>query len=132
MRIQPVDWQDRRLVRQFLELPRQVYRAIPQWVPPLETDARAWLDRRRNPFYRHSAAGFWLALDGARPVGRLAALDNRRYNDFNREQTAFFYLFECETQRGRRRLGARARVDQTHRPERLHGPGRAGAAGERF
>jgi hypothetical protein len=29
-------------------------------------------------------------------VGRLAVLDNRRYNDHNHARTAFFYLFECE------------------------------------
>ena len=28
-------------------------------------------------------------------VGRLAVLDNRNYNEFNREGTAFFFLFEC-------------------------------------
>ncbi|MBL8058911.1 MAG: hypothetical protein JNK29_19555 [Anaerolineales bacterium] len=99
MFIQPVDLDDRRQVRQFLELPAALYRAIPQYVPPLESDARAWLDYRRNPFYRHSQAGFWLAMDGGRPIGRLAALDNRRYNDFNHERTAFFYLFECEDHR---------------------------------
>jgi len=31
--------------------------------------------------------------------GRIAALDNRNYNDFNKERTAFFYLFECEEDR---------------------------------
>jgi hypothetical protein len=29
-------------------------------------------------------------------MGRLAVLDNRRYNEFNKTKTAFFYLFECE------------------------------------
>jgi hypothetical protein len=29
-------------------------------------------------------------------VGRLAVLDNSRYNEFNKTKTAFFYLFECK------------------------------------
>jgi hypothetical protein len=31
-----------------------------------------------------------------RTIGRLAVLDNRRYNDYNKSHAAFFYLFECE------------------------------------
>ena len=53
-------------------------------------------DQKRYPFYKHSRAGFFLAYDGSRAVGRLAVIDNRLYNQHNGESTAFFYLFECE------------------------------------
>ncbi len=96
MDILEIDTADRRQARAFRELPFRLYRDIPPWVPPLETDARAQLDRRRNPFFRHSDAAFLLAQAGGRTVGRLAVLDNRRWNEFNHERTAFFYLFECE------------------------------------
>jgi len=99
MDIIPLDTSNRRQVNQFLNLPFHIYRDIPQWVPPLEPEARRMLDRKRHPFYRHSQAAFFLARREARPVGRLALLDNRRYNDFNHERTAFFYLFECEDDR---------------------------------
>jgi hypothetical protein len=82
----------------FLDLPFQIYRSIPQWVPPLEMDARRQLDPARHPFYRHSQAAFFLAEEGGRWAGRLAVLENRHYNEYNRERTAFFYLFECEDQ----------------------------------
>ena len=59
-------------------------------------DDRIRLDPRRYPFYRHSQAAFFLAHESGRPVGRLAVMDNRLYNDYNRAKTAFFYLFECE------------------------------------
>ena len=99
-RVIQLDPADRRRVQQFLDLPFRIYRDIPQWVPPLAPDARRMLDRRRHPFYNHSQAAFFLALDDReRPVGRLAALDNRRYNRFNRAATAFFYLFECQDDR---------------------------------
>ncbi len=95
VRIISVDLRRGNLVRQFLRLPFRVYCDVPQWVPPLETDARRMLDRR-HPFYRHSEAAFFLACadDGA-AVGRIAVLDHRLYNEFNRSRTAFFYLFEC-------------------------------------
>jgi GNAT superfamily N-acetyltransferase len=99
MNLAQIDTTNRRQVRQFLDLPFRLYRDVPQWIPPLASDARRMLDRRRHPFYQHSEAAFFLALKDDRPVGRLAVLDNRRYNTFNREQTAFFYLFECEDDR---------------------------------
>jgi hypothetical protein len=96
MQIIPIDTHDRRRAKQFLELPFAIYRDIPQWVPPLETDARRMLDRQHHPFFRNSEAVFLLALDDAeRPVGRLAVLDNQTYNRYNQQHTAFFYLFEC-------------------------------------
>ena len=96
MHILQIALTDRRQVQQFLKLPFQIYRHIPQWVPPLDFEARRMLSPR-HPFYRHSQAAFFLALDGAgEPVGRLAVLENRNYNAFNQSQTAFFYLFECQ------------------------------------
>jgi hypothetical protein len=96
MHVIAIDTQDGPARRRFLEVPFSVYRNIPQWVPPLEADARQMLDRRRHPFYRHSDAAFFLALDDAsRPVGRIAVLHSRPFNEFNKQQTAFFYLFEC-------------------------------------
>jgi len=79
-----LDTSDRRQARQFLDLPFRIYRNLPQWVPPLAPDARLMLDRRRHPFYKHSDAAFFLAMQADRAAGRIAVLDNCRYNDFNR------------------------------------------------
>ncbi len=83
-------------LRDFLALPFSVYKENPRWVPPLQTDERIRLDPKRFPFYKHSHASFFLAYEATRPIGRLAVLDNSHHNEFNREATAFFYLFECE------------------------------------
>ncbi len=91
-----IDTDNRRQAQQFIDLPFRIYQGIPQWVPPLASDARLVLDRRRYPFYRHSEADFFLAVDGGRAVGRVAALSNRNFNEFHHERTGFFYLFECE------------------------------------
>ncbi|MCX6082260.1 MAG: hypothetical protein NTW32_22250 [Chloroflexi bacterium] len=51
------------------------------------------------PFYAHSTAAYFLAFDQeTRPVARLACLNNSRYNEYNHEATAFFYLFESFNQ----------------------------------
>ncbi len=102
MQIIQIDPSDKHDAKRFLDLPFRIYQQTPQWVPPLEGDAKRMLDRRRHPFYSHSEAAFFLALDGegaGEVVGRLAALENRNYNAFNHERTAFFYLFECEERR---------------------------------
>jgi hypothetical protein len=96
MNILQIELTNRKQVRDFLSLPARIYRDIPQWVPALERDERIRLDPKRSPFYRHSTAAFFLACKDGLPVGRLAVLDNRLYNDHNHEKTAFFYLFECE------------------------------------
>ena len=96
MHILQIDLTDRKQVRDFLSLPARLYRNISQWVPPLDGDERARLDPRHYPFYRHSEAAFFLAYKDGFPLVRLAVLDNRRYNEYNQEKTAFFYLFECE------------------------------------
>ena len=99
MDICQIDLSNRKQVRAFLDLPGRIYRDIPQWVPPLAGDERLRLNPKKYPFYRHSAAAFFLAYDEGLPVGRLAVLDNRRYNEFNHTHTAFFYLFECSPNR---------------------------------
>ena len=95
MKITQVDLDNKKQVRDFLDLPLRIYADIPQWVPPLQMDDRLRLDPKRYPFYRHSQAGFFLAYEGTVAVGRLAAIDNRLHNQYNNEATAFFYLFEC-------------------------------------
>ena len=98
-----IDLTNKNHIQDFLALPFSVYRDTPQWVPPLQMDERLRLDSKRNPFYKHSGAAFFIAYkrsspvdEGIHPIGRIAVLDNRHYNDFNKEATAFFYLFECE------------------------------------
>src|SRR5690606_18964420 len=96
MHIIQIDLNNKNHLRDFLALPFAIYRDIPQWVPPLQTDERLRLNPKRFPFYKHSHAAFFVAYSETRPIGRLAVLDNRPYNEFNSETTAFFYLFECE------------------------------------
>jgi GNAT superfamily N-acetyltransferase len=95
MYITQIDLANKKQVRDFLNLPFPIYRDIPQWVPALQMDERLRLDPKRFPFYKHSHAAFFIACESTGPLGRLAVLDHRHYNEFNNESTAFFYLFEC-------------------------------------
>ncbi len=96
MKIYPIDPTNKKERQDFLNLPFQIYRDIPQWVPPLDIDAKRQLSPREHPFYVHSQAAFFMAEEKGELIGRLAVLENRNYNEYNHESSAFFYLFECK------------------------------------
>lgn len=95
MHVRQLDTTSSRDVRRFIDLPFQLYRDCPQWVPPLVDDMRLVLNRRKHPFYEHSTADFFLAEEAGRPLGRIAVLDNRHYNEHHGTNKAFFYYFDC-------------------------------------
>lgn len=78
----------------FIRFPWRVYAGTAAWVPPLIFERRAFLDRRRNPFFRHSQAELFLAERAGQVVGRIAAIENRRHLETYHDGTGFFGLFE--------------------------------------
>lgn len=97
MQVLEITNENRDHVGAFLSLPHRLYANQPLWVPPLQASARGWFDRAHNPFYQHSQAAFFLALDSSgTPLGRIAVLENSRFNKSQGATNAFFHLFECE------------------------------------
>jgi hypothetical protein len=94
--VQKIDTQSKTQVRRFVDIPFRLYAGHPQWVPPLLIDVRTMLNRQKHPFYEHSAADFFVAVRDGRDVGRVAALENTRFNATHGTRQAQFYLFECE------------------------------------
>lgn len=94
--IEKVDTQNKTQVKRFVELPYRLYKDCPQWVPPLYVDAYMYLNRKKHPFHEHSEVDFFLAVRDGKVVGRIAAIENRPFNQYHHEKTADFFLFECE------------------------------------
>jgi hypothetical protein len=94
--VQKIDTNIKAQVRRFVTIPYRLYENHPQWVPPLFIDAEMQLNRKKHPFYEHSDADFFIAIRDGRDVGRIAALENRRFNDYHGAHQAQFYLFDCE------------------------------------
>ena len=94
MHIREIDTHNRRDVRKFIQLPFELYRDCSEWTPPLVSSVKLTLNRQRHPFYNDSAAAFFLAEEGRSVVGRIAVLDNRRYNNYIQGKVAFFYHFD--------------------------------------
>ncbi len=96
MLVREIDTRIRRDVRRFVDFPFRLYRTSRLWSPPLRSGVRRALDPRRHPFYKHSEAAFFLAERGGRVVARVAALENRRYNDYTGKPAALFNWFDAE------------------------------------
>ena len=88
-------------LRAFIDLPYSLHRGDAAWVPPLRAEEAKLVDRDGHPFYRHAAAEFFLARDGAgRPVGRIAAIENRLHNETHRDRTGFWGFLEAPDDAG--------------------------------
>jgi len=85
----------RRDLRRFIAFPATIYRHDPNWVPLLDREWRKMLDPRRNPFFEHGEAAFWLAYRGGEPVGRISAQINRLHLDLHRDATGNFGFLEA-------------------------------------
>ena len=87
---------DKRELNVFIKLPWRLYRNEPRWVPPLLMDRKRFLDRQRNPFFKHAEAEFFLAWRNGRPVGRISAQIDRNFNEYQHHDWGMFGFFECE------------------------------------
>ena len=85
---------NRRDFHQFLKLPWRLYQGNPAWVPPLLFDLKKLLNRRKHPFHRHAEVEYFLARRDTHVVGRIAAIVNHQYVQFQQDQSGFFGFFE--------------------------------------
>ena len=93
--IEKVDTNDKVQVKRFVDLPYKLYRNCSQWVPPLYMDAYLPLNRAKHPFFEHSEADFFLAMQDGEVVGRICAANNKRFNEYHQTKKAHFYAFEA-------------------------------------
>ena len=80
----------------FIKLPMRLYRNEPNWIPPLVSERREFLDRRKNPFFRHADVELFLAWRDGEPVGRITAHVDRAFNEFQNNDWGQFGFFESE------------------------------------
>jgi len=72
LRIEPVE-----LVKNgrkaFVDFAWEVYKDDPAWVPPLKDEVHGLLNPKKNPWFEHARAQYWLAFRGDKVVGRISA-----------------------------------------------------------
>jgi hypothetical protein len=84
-----------RRAREFMEVPRIIYRDDKNWISPLEKDIEAVFDPRRNPLFASGEVGRWLLKDNNRLIGRVAAFVNKQLADTFKQPTGGIGFFEC-------------------------------------
>lgn len=93
VRIIPV--RSRREQREFIDLPWQIYRGDPNWVPPLVHEQRGLLGFRNHPFQQQAEVACFLAERNGEICGRIAAIENQAHNRWHDDQLGFFGFFEA-------------------------------------
>jgi hypothetical protein len=96
MSLEVVTVEGSRQLSAFIDGPWHIPEAVrhPRWVPPLRMMVRDLLDTKRNPFYRMADRALFIARRDGRPVGRIAAIENRAHNSFHGDRVGFFGFFE--------------------------------------
>ncbi len=61
----------------FLRLPIRLYRGHAGYAPALLLERAAAIDPRKNPFFKHAEAAYFVAYRGNDPVGRISAQIDR-------------------------------------------------------
>jgi len=90
--VKPVE--NRKQLQQFINLEWQINKNDPCWVPHLLVDRQKILDKKKNPFYQHAEAEFFLAYKNGQVSGRIAAITNSRHNEFHQDNLGFFGFLE--------------------------------------
>ena len=68
-------------LKTFVKFPFTLYKNNPFWAPALIADELNTLRKDKNPAFEACCARYWLAYDGKRVVGRIAAILNRPHNE---------------------------------------------------
>jgi ribosomal protein S18 acetylase RimI-like enzyme len=94
MKIRKLDTNNRIDRNLFLDFPFQLYKNVPQWIPPLRSDMTFLMDRKRHPFYKHSDGDFLVVESEGSVLGTVAVLKNQIYNQYHHSKTSFFYYLD--------------------------------------
>ncbi len=82
-------------LKEFIQFPYDFYSDNPVWVPPLRIMVKELLSPKKNPFFKQGEMALFLAEHNGKPAGRIAAIYNPQYNDFNKVNHGYFGFFEC-------------------------------------
>lgn len=91
--LRPID--QRRDLAAFIDLPNEIYRGNPGYIPPLNLERHETLSPKKNAYYQHAEGQYWLAMRGGRPVGRVSAQIDQLHLQRHGEKTGHFGLLDA-------------------------------------
>jgi hypothetical protein len=77
----------------FIDFPHDLYKDDQYYVPELFIAQRDLLTK--HPFHKHNSLQCFIAYQGNKVVGRIAAILNNAHNSYNKANDGFFGFFDC-------------------------------------
>jgi len=81
-------------VKDFVNLPYEIYKGNDYWVPPLKKDEAKALSPETNPMFRFADAKFWIVFKEGKCMGRIGALINHKHIEKTGEKYGRFTRME--------------------------------------
>ena len=87
--------QDVKGLKQFINLPWELYKNDPHWVPPLRRQLLRTLQGKNNPLLDNGDHAFFLVFEDGNPVGRVLVGVNEKLNREKTKKEGYISLFEA-------------------------------------
>ena len=112
----------RKDLRRFISFPDLLYRGCPQYVPALHSDQMHTLTA--DAALEYCTHAMWMVFDGEKPVGRICAMVNPRYNALYGKKCVRFGWFDCtdSSEVAGLLLGAAEKWGKEQGMDTIHGP----------
>lgn len=81
--------------KQFLDFPYSHYEEDEHWIAPLKMEQKKLIDKEKNAFFKNGNIAMFLASQNGEVCGRIAAIEDHRFNKFHSTNIGFFGFFEC-------------------------------------
>ena len=86
---------DKQSLHTYIYLTRQLYKNLPNWVPPIYADEWKFHDAKHNPSLSTADVVRVIAYRNGEAVGRIMGIINKKYNEQKKEWTVRFFNFDC-------------------------------------
>ncbi len=84
-----IDLKNKKEKERFINFDYQIYQNDPFWVAPLRMEIGQRLDVKKHPFYQLGAIQCFMAIKDGKDAGRIAAINNMKYNEFHGSKVGF-------------------------------------------
>lgn len=81
--------------KDFHNLPFEIYKNDPNWVPHLKQDIEVIFDKEKNPTFKNGECIRWVFYENGKPIGRVAAFVNKKTAYTYEQPTGGMGFFEC-------------------------------------
>ena len=85
--------------KEFIDLPKRLYKGDPFWVCPLDSATESVFDPAINHTFKHGEAARWIISDGGLTIGRIAAFIDTVRSAANNQPTGGIGFFEVTESR---------------------------------